>query len=125
MLFLHTNDLDGLAAFYRDRLGLPEKWRDEGVSIWLDAGEVTLVLHAPDAELNPGPFVAAAGGALVWLEVEAGIEERYRALAAAGVTITMPLRRAPSRSLFCVADPEGRRVGFFEPHSDLPPAMRS
>ncbi len=121
MVFLHTVDLERLAPFYRDVLGLEEKWRDEGQSIWLDAGPVTLVLHIPEEGFGPPPYDPGRGGVLLWLELEEGIEERYRALMEAGVTMAVPLRRWPVRSLFCVADPEGRRIGFFQSNSEPPP----
>ena len=122
LVFLHTADLERLERFYRDTLGLPEKYRDEGESVWFETGGVTLVLHTPEAGFGPGPFDPARGGVLLWLAVEQGIEERYRALQEAGVTIAVPLRSWPVRTLFCIQDPEGRRIGFVQSHSEPPPA---
>jgi glyoxylase I family protein len=108
-LALRTRDVGGLAAFYRDVLGLRERARHApggGAlrSIWLDAGPVVLMIELA----APGEPPPAAGSLeLVAFAMGPGEREAFRGrFAAAGVAV-----EAETAHTLYVRDPEGRRIG--------------
>jgi glyoxylase I family protein len=108
-LALRVRDVERLAAFYRDVIGLPERTRHltEGEtlrSIWLDAGQVVLMIEraAPGEPLPPEGSLELVAFAMGPGEREA-FRERF---AAAGVAV-----EAETAHTLYVRDPEGRRVG--------------
>jgi catechol 2,3-dioxygenase-like lactoylglutathione lyase family enzyme len=108
---LGAQDVDALAAFYRDVLGLPELARHrDGVvlrSVWLDLGGAILMIertHEPARRVEgvgAGPFLLALRCTVA---ERAALEAR---LAAAGSAIE-------SRTAFSsyARDPEGNRIAL-------------
>jgi glyoxylase I family protein len=109
-LALGAKDVDRVARFYTEVLGLPERARhlDEGGrlrSVWLGLGEALLMVERTDVEaprvcgVGPGPFLLAVS---IRPEERAALE---RSLEAAGAHIE-------ERTAFTsyARDPEGNRV---------------
>jgi catechol 2,3-dioxygenase-like lactoylglutathione lyase family enzyme len=107
---LGARDVERVAAFYRDRLGLPEVVRHHGAggalrSVWLDLGGPVLMIERTAAPLRlvngvgSGPFLLAL--ALTPAECEAC----EQSLAAVGILVES---RTEHTRYF--RDPEGNRV---------------
>jgi catechol 2,3-dioxygenase-like lactoylglutathione lyase family enzyme len=104
-LAFRTGDLARLERFYVDALGLVVTKRDDGRSIWLDAGGSIVMLELRE----PGEPAHPAGSKEL---VAFAIEPDTRAvctdrLGRAGVAI----EAATDFSLY-VRDPDGRRIGL-------------
>lgn len=107
---LGASDVELVAGFYRELLGLPERRRRvdaEGrlFSIWLDAGGTVLMIERTS---EPIRRVEGVGAGPFLLAVTVAVEERAaleRRLEAAGVPIESSTRFS---SYF--RDPEGNRV---------------
>ncbi|MCB9650425.1 MAG: VOC family protein [Deltaproteobacteria bacterium] len=110
-LAVKARDVERVAAFYRDALGLPELRRHQDPSglraIWLDAAGVILMVEragAPGAPQDGDP----PGLHLVAFQIPAQAHPEWRArLDAAGVEIT-----STSDYTLYLRDPEGNRVGL-------------
>ena len=119
-LALGARDVEGVAAFYRDLLGLPEASRHHESggrlrSIWLDLGGPVLMVERTD---EPPRLIRGVGAGLFLLALAAAPAERAaleRSLAAAGVLVD-------SRTKFTtyVRDPEGNRVAVSSFALELP-----
>lgn len=109
-LALGAADVERVAGFYRDHLGMAElrrHHRDDGAlrSVWLDLGGAILMVEQSSAparrveDVGPGPFLIAVR---CTAEAREGVE---RALEAAGYAIE-------DRTDFTsyTRDPEGNRV---------------
>ena len=109
---LGARDVDRVAVFYRDRLGLREVSRhhEHGGrlrSIWLDLGGPVLMIERTDA---PSRRVRGVGAGPFLLALAAEPVERValeRSLAASGIPVD-------SRTEFTIyiRDPEGNRVAI-------------
>lgn len=100
---LRVADCARSAAFYSGVLGLAElRHRDDGGAVWLQAGEVILML---ERELR-GHGQGSGSGHLLALEVD-DLPSWERRLAEARVVV---VDRTPS-TLY-VQDPDGHRVGL-------------
>lgn len=116
-LALGAYDVEAVAAFYRDLLGLPEIVRhlepEGGLrSIWLDLGGPVLMI---ELTREPARRVMRVGSGLFLLAMAAEPRQRdvlERSLAAAGVPV-----ESRSEHTIYVRDPEGNRVGI----SSYPP----
>jgi catechol 2,3-dioxygenase-like lactoylglutathione lyase family enzyme len=109
-LALAAEDVERVAAFYRDALGLPEVARHLEAdgrlrSVWLDLGGAVLMVErgpaGPRAPAGPGIFLLAL---TVPAEGKAAAE---LALATRGV----PVEARTAHTLY-FRDPEGNRVGL-------------
>jgi catechol 2,3-dioxygenase-like lactoylglutathione lyase family enzyme len=110
---LGAHDVERVAAFYRDVLGLPEcrrHHRDDGSlrSVWLELGQAMLMVEATDAQGSPVESVGK-GPFLIALSVEIGeratvekrIEEQGRS----------PIELRTAYTSYA-RDPEGNRVAI-------------
>jgi glyoxylase I family protein len=102
---LRTRDLERLAAFYGDLLGIATSKESPGQSVWLDAGGTMLMLERssesePDIARGTQELIAFA----VASSDRAGFEAR---LASSGVAI----ESRTDHTLY-FRDPDGRRVGL-------------
>jgi glyoxylase I family protein len=113
---IQARDVETVAAFYRDVLGLPElrRWPDErgGLrSIWLACGDGFLAIEATGEGETPSrlPFRHGAPGLHVFaFRIERGQRSAIESqLSARGIQIEHHTRW----SLF-LRDPEGNRVGL-------------
>lgn len=111
-LALGAADVDRLAAFYRDRLGLRETARHRGSdgrlrSVWLDLGGPVLMIEQTTEAPRRAPAVGA-GLFLLALNAQAGERALLeRALADAGCPVES---RTDHTTYF--RDPEGNRVAI-------------
>jgi glyoxylase I family protein len=120
---LFAADVERVAAFYRDRLGLPELVRHHHPdgrlrSVWVGAsasGEAAGGFFAVEA-LDGPPGRAGAGFGMVALRIDAGARHRVRAALAAG---GLAIERETAFTLY-VRDPEGNLVGLSH-HPDQAP----
>jgi glyoxylase I family protein len=111
-LALGASDVESLALFYRDVLGLPEVERhfyDDGAlrSVWLDLGGPLLMIEHTD---EPPRRVEGVGFGLFLIALRVNIPDRAvteQALRAAGAPIE-------SRTTFTTysRDPEGNRIAL-------------
>jgi catechol 2,3-dioxygenase-like lactoylglutathione lyase family enzyme len=125
-LALGARDVEAVARFYREVLGLAEERRhhtDDGAlrSIWLDLGGARLMIEHTTAEgarvegVGAGPFLIAVGG------TGAEREAFERALQAAGGGVE---DRTPYTSYG--RDPEGNRVAVSTyPDVQAPPPPKT
>jgi glyoxylase I family protein len=112
-LALGAHDVDGVAGFYRDVLGVAELTRHldetgELRSVWLDLGEGALLMVERSAE--PLRRVAAIGAGPFLIAFEVGADEQAeleRALEAAGAAI-----EGRTEYTSYARDPEGNRVAI-------------
>ena len=109
---LGARDVEGVATFYRDRLGLREVRRHHEPdgrlrSIWLDLGGAVLMIEFTEQPSRPvrgvgaGPFLIAVG---VAADERAAMESR---LTAGG----FPVESRSEHTLY-LRDPEGNRVAI-------------
>lgn len=108
-LALFAADVDGLAGFYRDLLGLAESHRavdERGLrAVWLDlGGAILMVERAPDGAAPGGRGLGVDG---LYFAIPAGEGAAWSArLEAAGA----PVERRTTATLYA-RDPEGNRFG--------------
>ncbi len=114
-LALGARDVDGLAAFYREVVGLPELKRREDehglFSMWLALGGAVLMIERTHAAPRP---VAGVGAGVFLLALRATGEQRRaleQRLQAAGSAL-----EERSRYTSYYRDPEGNRLAL----SDYP-----
>jgi len=111
-LALGARDVEKVAAFYRDVLGLPEQARHHQPdgslrSVWLDLGNATLMVEHSKA---PPHQVAELGSGLFLLCVRVTADERTTLVAAlerAGAHI-----EGSTQFTSYARDPEGNRVAI-------------
>jgi catechol-2,3-dioxygenase len=109
-LALAAEDVELVAAFYRDELGLPEVARHHETggrlrSVWLDLGGAVLMVERGEAGRREP---TGHGLFLLALTLPAGGKDAAeRALAAAGI----PVEARTDHTLY-FRDPEGNRVGL-------------
>jgi glyoxylase I family protein len=120
-LALGTRDVEGLARFYRDALGLTEVSRHLGAtgelrSIWLDLGGPLLMIEATLA--SDRARVEGTGTGLFLLAVRVSVSERApleQKLEALGTPI-----ESRTRYTSYARDPDGNRIAISH-YPDLPP----
>jgi catechol 2,3-dioxygenase-like lactoylglutathione lyase family enzyme len=111
-LALGARDVERVAAFYRDLLGLPEASRHHESggqlrSVWLDLGGPILMIEHIDEPARPA---LGSGAGLFLLALAAEPTERdalERSLAASG----FPVEARTGHTIY-VRDPEGNRVAI-------------
>ena len=96
-----TDDLEALARFYADVLGLTVTRRSEGRSIWLDAGGAILMLERRE---EGEPAVPSGSKELVAFAVSKALIERLE-------QARIPIEARTAYTLY-VRDPDGRRIGL-------------
>lgn len=107
-----TDDLDALERFYANVIGLVVTRRNEGRSIWLEAGDTIVMLERRDAG-EPGVPIGSKEMVAFAVTREMGnVRER---LAKAGVEI-----EASTAYTLYVRDPDGRRIGLSSYPDELP-----
>lgn len=104
-LAFRTGDLTRLERFYVDALGLAVVRRQDGRSVWLDAGGAIVMLEVRDAG---EPTFPEGSKELVAFVVEPDSRALLASrLAAAGVSV-----EAETEFTLYVRDPDGRRIGL-------------
>ena len=111
-LALGARDLERVAAFYRDLLGLREVSRQHEPcgslrSIWLDLGGPVLMIERAE---GPARQVQRIGAGLFLIALAAEPAERLsleKSLAAAG----FPIEARTEHTIY-LRDPEGNRIGI-------------
>ena len=104
-----TDDLGALERFYATVLGLVVIRRNEGRSIWLDAGGAILMLEKRD---DGEPSVPAGSKDLVAFAVSKSVMDRLSAE-------RIPIEARTAYTLY-VRDPDGRRIGLSSYPDELP-----
>jgi len=109
---LGARDVEGVAAFYRDRLGLREVRRhheSDGQlrSVWLDLGGALLMIEFTDQPSRPVQGIGA-GPFLIAVTVAA---EKRAALASMLTAAGFPAESRSEHTLY-FRDPEGNRVAI-------------
>lgn len=112
---IYTERVDELAAFYVHVLGFKtvsnNRFRSKpGHSSWLDAGSLTLLLHAPEGALQP-PFDLAGNSIVLMLECDDAPADVRRRARAAGVHVEQG--QDGNDRWLVIRDVEGRRIGMF------------
>ncbi len=104
-LALRTADVEGLAAFYRQVLGLAAIRERPGASVWLEmgGGAVLMIERAAPGE----PPVPPGSMEFLALAVDGAGRERVRAAAASR---SVPIEHETEFTTY-LRDPDGRRVG--------------
>jgi uncharacterized glyoxalase superfamily protein PhnB len=107
---LRVEDLDRSVAYYIERLGFTEAWREGGMAGVARDGHEIMLCHG--AQGHPGTWL--------WIGVEdAGA--LFEELSAADVKIRLPLKNYPWAYEFNVEDPDGHILRFgSEPREDIP-----
>lgn len=112
---LGARDVERVAAFYREVLGLPEQQRhlaDDGSlrSVWLQlSAEATLMIEKTDRHQNPPPFgVTPPGPFLLAFRID---ESELRAFEARLVAEGSPIEGRTAHSSYA-RDPEGNRIAI-------------
>ncbi|HSO35848.1 MAG TPA: VOC family protein [Labilithrix sp.] len=103
-LAFRTGDLARLERFYVGALGLAVVRRNEGRSVWLDAGGSLVMLELRDAGEEPVAPSKELVAFAIAPDSRALVTGR---LAAAGVAV-----EAATEFTLYVRDPEGRRIGL-------------
>lgn len=105
---IQSTDLERSRAFYVDVLGMTET-RRQPHSIWVQAGDVIVMLERCDGGDTFPPWVSARPGLhLLALTIDAGDRAAWKErLARADI----PLEKESSFTLY-VRDPDGTRVGL-------------
>ena len=111
---LYVADLDRMARFYGETLGLPVSERSERVVAFGGAG-VPLALETGGPPAG-GSRAREQNPTLVQFAV-ADIEEAVAALAACGVAFEGEVRRGPYGALALFRDPEGNRLALLQSES--------
>jgi len=112
-VLFYTKQLEKLASFYRDALGIPIKsYAPPDHALWLEAGSVPLALHAPETPWYPESELAD-GGLLLWLQVGDDLEQVVSRLKLEHAEVLTSIIRDGHRDLLLVRDPEGRRIGLY------------
>jgi len=108
LILLVVADLERSVAFYGDLLGLRVRYRSTS---WmeLDAGEMTLALHAAGADVGTGPTTGCTFAFYV-NDVAAWVEELNRT----GVAIVHEPHREEFGMVAVIADPDGYRIHLVE-----------
>ncbi len=114
-VFLISEDVDALVAFYRDRVGLPILSYEPGHSAWFDTGAVKLAVHRPESEDSGEDFVPAECSTVVWLETDEDIPDMAAALRRRDVPVLEPRKTG---AYLYVRDPEGRLLAFHRIEED-------
>lgn len=121
-LALRVRDLDAVAGFYTDALGLPARVRGAGrVELAPEGGAFTLeLLHAPDAPARPHPSIGLYHFALL-LPDRAALAAVIRRLAAAGRPADGASDHRVSEA-FYLRDPEGNGIELYRdrPRAEWP-----
>lgn len=108
-LLLVTDDVERLAGFYREALGLPLE-REEHAGLpahyGVDIGATHLGIHPPSSF---GRTTAQSGGSVFALEVD-DLDERLRELAARGICTVIEKHDEGFGPLAAVEDPDGNLV---------------
>ncbi len=108
LIMLVVADLERSVAFYGDLLGLRMRYRS---TCWmeLDAGNITLALHAAGDDVGTGPTTGCTFGFYVD-DVAAWVEELHRT----GVAIVHEPHREEFGAVAVIADPDGYRIHLVE-----------
>jgi glyoxylase I family protein len=104
-----TEDLEALERFYAGVLNLTVIRRNEGRSVWLDAGGAILMLEKRE---EGEPTVPAGSKELVAFAVSKAVIERLEKGA-------VPIEARTAYTLY-VRDPDGRRIGLSSYPDELP-----
>jgi catechol 2,3-dioxygenase-like lactoylglutathione lyase family enzyme len=106
---IHTQDPEGLRAFFRDVLGFPS----------VDAGDGWLIFALPPAELAAHPTEGAAHDELYLMcdDLEATMAE----LRAKGVEFSRPPTDQRWGRVTSLSLPGGGELGLYQPRHPLPP----
>ena len=110
---IYSEHVDELAMFYIEVLGLTEQHTprfhaEPGHSHWLKAGDLTLLLHAPEGNLRP-PFGASCDSIMLQLSCDdppAEIRQR-----AAAMRVEAVEGQPGNEGWLIIRDLEGRRLG--------------
>ncbi len=114
VVFLVTRDVDALASFYKETLGLKLTKQRLGHSAWFDTGSVGLAIHSPEEGEEGGDFLPE-GKSVLWFQPSEGVPVAAQTLEKAGVQLLKP-RKATNYLFF--KDPEGRLLGLHERRSE-------
>ncbi len=110
-VFLLARDLEALASFYRDTLGLAVVYEEPGACCFLDLGGPRLALY-PGRSGRAHPADPPADWFLV-LDVE-DVERTAADLRERGVEVE-PVRAVPFGRAADLTDPEGNRIELHQP----------
>src|SRR3712207_1204140 len=108
---LYVADLDRMARFYGETLGLPVSERSERF-VAFGGACAPLALEAGGPPVG-GPRVREQNPTLVQFAV-GDVEEAVAALVARGVAFEGEVRRGPYGALAFFCDPEGNRLGLLQ-----------
>jgi catechol-2,3-dioxygenase len=113
-VFVITRQLDVLARFYEEVIGLRATRRDPDHHVWYELHGPDFVLHVPEPE--PGVnFTPAEDGVLVWFEVaEDALAEAAEAARRFGAMTWGPYDGG-TRTLLYAVDPDGNAIGLYAP----------
>lgn len=116
-VLLVSRDVDALACFYRDALGLPlqgEQHGDTELHYGCQLGDVHFAIHSADAFPDVVPEPGGGVLALATFDLD-GLMVR---LAAFGVQPLYPPRDAGFARMSAFRDPDGRLVELTQPSKD-------
>lgn len=112
-VILVTNDVERLAAFYCDTLGLPLEREEHGdlpVHYGVDIGTTHLGIHPPQSF---GRTKARPGGAVFALEID-DLDMRLSSLAERGVSPVVPKHDEGFGPVAAIEDPDGNLIELVE-----------
>ena len=112
-VILVTDDVERLAGFYRDVLGLPLEREEHGglpAHYGVDIGDTHLGIHPPSSF---GRATARAGGTVFALEVE-DLDARLGQFAAKGVRAVVAKHDEGFGPVAAIEDPDGNLIELVE-----------
>ncbi len=110
LIGINVSNFETSLIFYRDTLGLEAAWiNDEKSTAAFNAGNLYLLIRE-------NPREASSGGARIYFTVERIRSMRSR-LHDSGVSVSALINDAQGES-FDFSDPDGNRLGLFEPSKD-------
>ena len=110
-----SNDVQGLAQFYRDVLGA--KIEESNVHCIVTLGEFSFPIYNPNLHNESNPIFQGFGQGSFWLEFEVDdIDAEYDRIAKLNIANIVPPHNTPfGRRVVFIKDPDANKITLYKP----------